>query len=71
MEKVWLGVGALISFAYLGFWAFVLHGARWTSLASTMPGNEIGDFLGGAFGPLIFLWLVLGFIQQRIEDRNR
>lgn len=29
--------------------------------------NEIGDFLAGAFGPVAFLWLVLGFIQQGRE----
>lgn len=29
--------------------------------------NELGDFLAGAFGPLAFAWLVLGFIQQGRE----
>jgi hypothetical protein len=29
--------------------------------------NEIGDFLAGAFGPLAFLWLILGFLQQGRE----
>ncbi|MEM6759931.1 MAG: hypothetical protein AAF601_10675 [Pseudomonadota bacterium] len=32
--------------------------------------NEIGDFLAGAFGPLAFLWLVLGFLQQGRELQN-
>lgn len=31
--------------------------------------NELGDFLAGAFGPLAFAWLVLGFIQQGKELR--
>ncbi|WP_156343738.1 MULTISPECIES: hypothetical protein [unclassified Pseudomonas] len=31
------------------------------------PINEVGDFLAGAFSPLAFLWLVLGFIQQGRE----
>ncbi|MFJ4348901.1 hypothetical protein [Pseudomonas sp. NPDC089401] len=36
---------------------------------STMPLNEVGDFLAGAFGPVAFLWLVLGFLQQGDELR--
>lgn len=35
----------------------------------TMPLNEVGDFLAGAFGPVAFLWLVLGFLQQGDELR--
>jgi hypothetical protein len=29
--------------------------------------NELGDFLAGVFGPIAFLWLVLGFLQQGRE----
>ena len=29
--------------------------------------NEVGDFLAGVFGPIAFLWLVLGYIQQGRE----
>lgn len=29
--------------------------------------NEFGDFLAGAFSPVAFLWLVLGYIQQQKE----
>jgi hypothetical protein len=29
--------------------------------------NELGDFLAGAFGPIAFLWLILGFSQQGRE----
>lgn len=32
--------------------------------------NEFGDFLGGTFAPIAFLWLVLGFWQQGRELRN-
>ena len=31
--------------------------------------NELGDFLGGVYSPLAFLWLVLGFFQQSREIR--
>jgi hypothetical protein len=29
--------------------------------------NEVGDFLAGAFSPLAFLWLVVGYFQQGHE----
>lgn len=29
--------------------------------------NELGDFLAGVFGPIAFLWLVLGYLQQGRE----
>lgn len=34
-----------------------------------MPLNELGDFLAGAFGPVAFLWLVIGYFQQQKELR--
>ncbi|WP_455826572.1 hypothetical protein [Pseudomonas graminis] len=33
----------------------------------TLGLNEVGDFLAGTFGPLGFLWLVVGYYQQRKE----
>jgi len=33
----------------------------------TMDLNAVGDFLAGAVGPIAFLWLILGFIQQGQE----
>lgn len=38
----------------------------------TVPGlklNDFGDFLAGVFGPVAFLWLVLGYLQQGRELR--
>ena len=32
--------------------------------------NEVGDFCAGLFGPLAFLWLVLGYFQQGAELRQ-
>lgn len=37
---------------------------------SKMPLNEAGDFLAGAFGPIAFFWLVLGYMQQGEELRQ-
>ena len=37
--------------------------------ARKMTPNEWGDFLAGAFAPLAFLWLVVGYMQQGEELR--
>lgn len=42
---------------------------RWSEFLALAP-NEAGDFLAGAFAPLAFAWLVLGFMQQGIELRQ-
>jgi hypothetical protein len=44
----------------------LLVGDRFQQLFS-MPLNELGDFLAGAFGPLAIFWLILGFLQQGKE----
>ena len=38
-----------------------------------LPAAEFGSFLEGAFAPLAFLWLVVGFFlqQQQLEDNTR
>lgn len=58
-------IGTAITSVYL-FAMFVLVCAR-SGQVLTMPLNEVGDFLAGAFGPVAFLWLVLGFLQQGEE----
>jgi len=35
----------------------------------TMELNSVGDFFAGAFGPIAFFWLILGFMQQGAELR--
>jgi len=57
LTVVWLGL--LVTFVCL----------RWDKVVNLEP-NAVGDFLAGAFAPLAFLWLVLGFFQQGIELRN-
>ncbi len=55
-----------------GFWILLLGAyvfTNWSSFVESNP-NEIGDFLAGAFAPLAFFWLVLGFFQQGSELRN-
>ena len=60
--------GGVVSVVWLmGILAYVV--LRWDSMAGLEP-NALGDFLAGAFAPLAFLWLVLGFSQQGVELRN-
>lgn len=33
--------------------------------------NEVGDYLAGAFSPLAFLWLVIGYLMQNKELKNQ
>ncbi|WP_122418605.1 hypothetical protein [Pseudomonas viridiflava] len=57
--------GAILTVAYLslvGWWLSV----NWGAFVSLRL-NELGDFLAGTFGPVAFLWLVLGFLQQGRE----
>lgn len=55
----------LITISYLSLFLGVVV-ARLGELIS-LPLNELGDFAAGAFGPLAFLWLVLGYRQQGKE----
>ncbi|WP_055134554.1 hypothetical protein [Pseudomonas mediterranea] len=59
--------GAFVTIAYLaviGWWVSI----KWSSFLG-LELNALGDFLAGAFGPIAFLWLVLGFLQQGRELR--
>ncbi|AEA70228.1 Hypothetical protein, putative membrane protein [Pseudomonas brassicacearum subsp. brassicacearum NFM421] len=59
--------GAFVTAAYLaviGWWV----SKKWSSFLG-LELNALGDFLAGAFGPIAFLWLVLGFLQQGRELR--
>ncbi|WP_339426356.1 hypothetical protein [Pseudomonas proteolytica] len=56
---------AHITAVYVGG-AIVIMGSRFEELI-VLKLNEIGDLAAGVFGPLAFLWLVLGYIQQGRE----
>lgn len=59
--------GTLLTVVYLaviGWWV----SEKWSELL-LLKLNELGDFLAGTFGPVAFLWLVLGFLQQGRELR--
>ena len=55
-------IGGALTIVYL----VGITALTWGRIAtlSAMPLNEIGDFFAGAFGPVAFLWLVLGYLQQ-------
>lgn len=69
LKDNWLtvfGIGTTI--IYIGLIVYL----RWSSFSSLseMPLNELGDFCAGVFGPLMLLWLILGFFQQQKELRQ-
>lgn len=67
MEKKLELWGAIATIAYLsviGWWV----STKWASFLG-LELNALGDFLAGTFGPIAFLWLVLGFLQQGRELR--
>lgn len=57
--------GALVTTLYLVIIAIIVAHKFDDFLCLKL--NELGDFLAGAFGPVAFLWLVLGFLQQGRE----
>ncbi|AMS22155.1 hypothetical protein AYK59_19200 [Pseudomonas synxantha] len=60
-------IGTIFTAIYLfAFTAFIF--GRLPQL-QTMELNAVGDFLAGAFGPIAFFWLILGFMQQGTELR--
>lgn len=61
-------VGIILSALYLIVMALILF-HDWPR-ARQMPLNEWGDFLAGAFAPLAFFWLALGYFQQGDELRQ-
>lgn len=67
--KMWLGIGT--SFVYACGAVFILFINLCYSPPSPPLGlNGIGDYLAGAFSPLAFLWLVIGYLMQNKELRN-
>lgn len=58
-------VGGMVTGIYLVCVAILVYLKRAT--LPTLELNAIGDFLAGVFGPIAFLWLVLGYLQQGRE----
>ncbi|WP_049874597.1 hypothetical protein [Vibrio parahaemolyticus] len=65
MNKNLTIIGFVLTALYMVSLSLVL-GDRIDQLL-VMQLNEVGDFFAGIFGPVAFLWLVLGFLQQGKE----
>ena len=59
-----------------GHWIHIAVSLLWVLLMGlvwlnthpfTIEANEVGDFLSGAFAPLAFYWLIVGYYLQRQE----
>ena len=58
-----------LSWLLLGY-IYIRTTVGWDAF-TVLPADELGNFLEGAFAPLAFLWLVIGyFIQQRELEQN-
>lgn len=63
--RVWLGLALTAAWLLLGsiYISAVIGWGRF----SFLPADQLGSFLEGAFAPLAFLWLVIGYFLQRQE----
>lgn len=67
--RVWLGLGLTGLWLLAGLAYIALHGG--VDGFFSQPADVLGSFFEGAFAPLAFLWLVIGyFLQQRELSQN-
>lgn len=67
--RIWLGLGLTAAWLLLGA-LYVSANIGWLAVAD-LPADILGNFLEGAFAPLAFLWLVIGyFLQHRELEQN-
>ncbi len=67
--QIWFGLAVTFSWLGLGV-IYIDQQIGWDAIAA-QPADVIGAFLEGAFAPLAFLWLVIGyFLQQKALSQN-
>jgi hypothetical protein len=67
--RIWLGLGFTGLWILLGI-IYISANIGWIGFV-TQPPEQLGNFLEGAFAPLAFLWLVIGyFLQQKELQQN-
>ena len=67
--RVWLGLILTFGWLVLGY-GYVEISVGWDQFRH-LSADQVGNFLQGAFAPLAFLWLVIGyFLQQRELAQN-
>src|SRR4030095_16374614 len=66
--RIWFGLASTLFWLWLGlmYIAIVIGFPNFLVEAS----DALGSFLEGAFAPLAFLWLVIGFFLQQRELRH-
>lgn len=63
--RIWFGLGLTTFWIALGV-LYISFNMGWPAFA-TQPPESLGNFLEGAFAPLAFLWLVIGYFLQKKE----
>lgn len=63
--RVWFGLALTIMWLLL-LSLYIAETVGWVNIASA-PIDIVGNFLEGAFAPLAFLWLVIGYFLQKKE----
>ena len=63
--RIWFGITATIGWLALG--SQYILGVVGLGNFLSLPADGVGGFLEGAFAPLAFLWLVIGFFLQQHE----
>ena len=67
--RIWLGLTLTLGWLLLGA-IYINQDIGWSNVIH-LPADELGSFLEGAFAPLAFLWLVIGyFLQQKELEQN-
>lgn len=63
--RIWFGLSLTTVWLLLGV-VYIEMTVGWTGFVH-MSANDLGNFLEGAFAPLAFLWLVIGYFLQQKE----
>lgn len=63
--RIYLGLVVSGVWLLLGF-LYIAQTVGWSNFAD-LPADQMGSFLEGAFAPLAFLWLVIGYFLQQEE----
>ena len=67
--RIWLGLALTAVWILLGI-TYISINIGWAAFIR-LPAEDLGNFLEGAFAPLAFLWLVIGyFLQQKELGQN-
>ena len=67
--RIWLGLSITFGWLLLGG-VYISTNIGWLNFEH-IPADTLGNFLEGAFAPLAFLWLVIGyFLQQKELQQN-